>query len=125
MVACNAASISTMIKKDYEDNLKGIADKEKIMAGLSNKLKSYCVAVAKGLKTVKTKEDFNGKFWIENIRGIGTTMPVLASDLGLDKEHKLWRTFASEGFKPNSDEEVAGKLKQMTPVLKSIIGKLK
>jgi hypothetical protein len=125
MVACNAASISTVVKKDYEDNLKGIEASEKVMAGLSNKLKRYCVAVAKELNSITTKKEFDGKFWSENIRGIGTTLPVLAKDLGLAKEHKIWRVFASEGFKPGSDEEVAAKLNQIKPVLKKIIAKLK
>lgn len=125
MVACNPASISSVVKKDYEDNLKGIEAKEKMMAGLAKKLQKYCVAIAKGVNGgVKTKEDFNGKFWSENIRGVGTTLPVLAKDLGLEKEHKIWRAFASEGFKPKTDEDVPGQLKKIKTVLKNIVAKL-
>jgi len=126
MVACNANSVGSAIKKDFDDNVKGIEKREEIMAGLSNKLKKYCGEIVKGLKGgVKTKEDFNGKFWSENIRGVGTTLPVLAPDLGLVAEHKQWREFASEGFKPKTDEEVADRLKKMLPVTKNIIAKLK
>ena len=95
MAACNPASISSVVKKDYEHNLKGIEAKEKVMAGLSKKLQRYCVEVAKAVNGgVKTKEDFCGKFWSENVRGVGTTLPVLAKDLGLKKEQKIWWAFA-------------------------------
>jgi len=124
MVTCNAASISSVVKKDYEDNLKGIEAREKVQADLSKKLKKYCIDVNKALKSVKTKSDFDSPFWNEHVRGVGTTLPNLAKGVGLEAEHKKWVAFASESFKPKSDDDVPAQLKKIAPVLKSIAAKL-
>ena len=91
---------------------------------LQNKLKRYAGKLAKAAITVTTADDFDSPLWNQTIRGIGATLPQFAKDWGLESEHKQWRVFASESFKPKSDEEVAGKFLQMIPVLKKIVTKI-
>jgi hypothetical protein len=117
------ATLVDELKKGIEHKLEDIAQAEKMFKGLKDKLKFYLLAVAKDMKTVKTKEQF-AACWSENIRGVGTTLPALSKQFGLEEEHKLWRHFASDGFKPLTDQEVAAKFEEMRPVVRRIAAKL-
>jgi len=119
-----ATTLVDELKKVVERRLKDIQAAEEIYSSLKEKLKYYLLELAKDMKTVKTKTDFDS-CWSNHIRGVGTTLPNLAKQLGLEEELKLWRGFASENFKPRTDEQVAGKFEEMRPVMRQIVAKLK
>lgn len=107
------------LKKNVDQKLKDFAVYDKMIKGLKTKLKTYVVALARDAKSVRNVDEFK-ESWSENIRGVGTTLPQLAGDLGLEAEHKRWRTYASQGFFPKTDEEVSSKYAALLPDLKSI-----
>lgn len=107
------------LKKNVDQKLKDFAVYDKMMKGMKTKLKTYVVALARDAKSVRTVDEFK-ESWSENIRGVGTTLPQLAGDLGLEAEHKRWRTYASQNFFPKTDEEVRSKYAALLPDLKSI-----
>jgi len=124
MVACNQNTIGGQIMQDYKDNLKGIATREKVMGDNTKRLKGYLASVARGIKTIKTKSEFQD-FWSEDIRGVGTALPLVSKDLGILAEHKQWRVFASQDFIPETDEDVEAQLKKVVPTLKKIAAAVK
>ncbi len=75
--------------------------------------------ITKGIKTIKTKTEFND-FWSKDIRGVGTALPLVAKDLGLLAEHKQWRVISSQGFLPDTDDDVQAPLKKIVPTLRNI-----
>jgi hypothetical protein len=111
------------LKKGVAQKQKDFAEWDKMQAGMKDKFKAYVLAVGKDMKTVKTKDQFMF-CWKENIRGVGTMLPNFAKQLGLEEQHKQWKTFASQGFLPTKDEEIPGKFNQMRPVLREIASKL-
>lgn len=119
-VELNKNTLLQKMAAEYQRFLKSVQNNEKMIADNAKRLKLYCVQVAKGLGSISTAAEFNGKFWNESIRGVGTTLPPLSAQLGIIAEHKKWRVFASEDWKPKSDEEVAAKIKEMKPVLAGI-----
>jgi hypothetical protein len=120
MVALNKNSVIPLLQADYQGFVKAYETNQKIIGENTKRLKGYLVKVEKGCKSITTKAEFNGSFWDEDIRGVGTALPALSKDLGIIPEHKIWRTFASEGFKAASDDEVPKKLKQIETVRKRI-----
>jgi hypothetical protein len=92
--------------------------------GLKDKLRNYCIALGKDVKTVKTKKEFNENTWSENIRGIGTMLPNFKDELGLEEEYKQWKTISSGKFQVMTDEEVPQRFETLRPVLRSIVSKL-
>jgi hypothetical protein len=112
------------LKKGIEQKKKDFAEWSKMQAGMKDKLRNYCIALGKDMKTVKTKKEFNETTWSENIRGIGTMMPNFAKELGLEEQHKQWRTFASQKFLVTTDEEIPERFETLKPVLRIIVSKL-
>jgi hypothetical protein len=112
------------LKKGVEQKKKDFAEWEKMQRGMKDKLRNYCLALGKDMKTVKTKKEFNETTWSENIRGIGTMMPNFAKELGLEEQHKQWRTFANHNFQVKDDDEIPQRFETLRPVLRIIVSKL-
>lgn len=112
------------LKKNAEQLLKDQAAFNKMMAETKQRLKKYVVALAQDIKTVKTSKDYYNS-WSENIRGVGTALPVLAEGLGLLEVHKRWRGYASQANSTATDEEVPERYKALTPDLKLIAAAVK
>lgn len=112
------------LKAGVEQKLKDFAVRDKMYKDLKDKLVRYATELARASKTVTTASDFASPLWNDTIRGIGTVLPQFAKDWGLEAEHRQWRVFASENFKPKTDEEVAGKFNEIAPVLRKIVAKI-
>jgi hypothetical protein len=118
------AKLVEELKKGIDQKLKDFAEWDKMQMGMKDKLRNYCISLGKDMKTVKTKKEFNENTWSENIRGIGTMLPNFAKELGLEEQHKQWRTFAAHPFQVSKDEEIPQRFETLRPVLRIIVSKL-
>jgi len=120
MVSLNKNTVLPSFQAEHKAALEANAKARKVVEDAAGKLKPYILAVAKGMKTVKTTDDFERPFWGNDIRGIGTVLPLVAKPLGLETEYKQWRKFTTDGFKPKDASEIPEKMKEIAPVLKKI-----
>ncbi|NOR62986.1 MAG: hypothetical protein GQ535_10910 [Rhodobacteraceae bacterium] len=120
MVAMNKNSLLQLIAKEYKENLKGLKVKEKIYADSIKRLHATLAKIVKASKTVTTTSEY-AALWSEEVRGVGTIMPLISKQKDLIPEHKAWRVFSSQGFQPKTDEEIPEKFAAMMPVMKKIL----
>ncbi|MDT8345206.1 MAG: hypothetical protein RQ752_12350 [Thermohalobaculum sp.] len=125
MVSINKNTVLPSFSAEHKVAIEANAKARKVVEDATKKLKPYLVAVAKGMKTVSTKDDFERPFWSNDIRGVGTVLPLVAKSLGLETELKEWRKIASQPFLPADDSEVPEKMKEIAPVLKKIAAAVK
>lgn len=108
------------ITRDYNALLKAKVAEEDRLEKQVQKLAKFSGQIIKQARSIKTAEDFNGKFWSESIRGVSTALPQVASQLGLMDALKAWLKFAAETYRAKQDEEVPGKIREVATVLKDI-----
>ncbi|HIP22036.1 MAG TPA: hypothetical protein EYG79_00325 [Rhodobacteraceae bacterium] len=108
------------LAKEYKENLKVLKVKEKIYADSIKRLHATLAKIVKASKSVTTTQEY-ASLWSEEIRGVGTIMPLISKQKDLIPEHKAWRVFSSQGYQPKTDEEIPEKFAAMMPVMKKIL----
>lgn len=118
------ATITDVLKKEKAEVIKSYDILQAEHAKINTRLKKYVVSTAKGLPKV-TLETY-GNFWSEHIRGIGTSLPIVAKrHPELAKEWDVIKTYARKEVKPKDESELTAQKKTIAAALKSLAPKLK
>lgn len=108
-------------KAECEEGLRVLhAEHRKI----HDRLKTYASSSWKGLPDV-TLESYP-VFWKEHIRGVGTSLPVVAKEKPeFDPEWKVWKAYSNKLVQPATQTELDDQKKVLKETLRTLIPKLK
>ena len=98
-------------RKECDESIDKIADEYK---KLNNKFRFYIDGFENACKG-KTLNDYPA-LWKENIRGVGTILPIVAKEHDeFSKEWTIWKNFSNSEKKPETEEAMQ---KQLTMLIK-------
>jgi hypothetical protein len=117
-------TISDALEKEFQENKAGIETVMKTHAEGRKRFLHYVDKMITGVEKTYTKSEFNN-FWMEDIRGVGTQLPVIVATMPeLKGELTVWRKF-TEGTFQATDADTPETIRQKCAMLKVVTLKIK